>query len=52
MATTIIQKTGTGGTAVAQKTVAGYTYVQNKTGGSGTAISQKVSAGWTQVKGH
>lgn len=52
MPTTIIQKTGTSGTAVMQKTAAGYTYVQNKTGGTGTAITQKVSAGWTQVKGH
>ena len=52
MATTIIQKTGVSGTAVMQKTKAGWTYVQGKTGGSGTAVAQKVVAGWTQVTGH
>ena len=53
MATTIIQKTGTSGTAVMQKAYSGYTYVSQGTSAPGTtAISQKVIAGYTQVKGH
>lgn len=52
MATTIVQKTGTGGTAVMQKAAAGYTYVTGKTGTSATPIMQKTASGWTQVKAH
>ena len=47
----VIGKTGTGGTAVMQKTLAGWTNVSQKTG-SQTPISQKVVAGYTQVQGH
>ena len=52
MTTTIVQKTGTGGTAVMQKAKVGYTYVTGKTGGSATAIAQKTVAGWTKVSSH
>lgn len=48
---TIIGKTGTGGTAVMQKTKASWTNVSQKTG-SQTPIAQKAVAGYTQVTGH
>lgn len=47
----IIQKTGTSGTAVMQKTKAGWTYVSQKSGNN-TPIMQKAKTGWTQVSGH
>ena len=51
IATTIIGKTGTAGTAVMQKTKAGWTNVSQKSGNQ-TPIEQKVVAGYTQVQGH
>lgn len=53
MATTIVQKTGTSGTAVMQKAANGYTNVTGKTGVGGvTAVAQKTAAGWTTVSAH
>jgi len=52
MTTTIVQKTGTSGTAVMQKIKTGYTYVTQKTGGTATPIAQKTVAGWTKVSAH
>lgn len=48
---TVVGKTGTSGTAIMQKTKAGWTNVSQKSGNN-TAISQKVVAGYTQVTGH
>lgn len=51
MATTIIGKTGTAGTAVMQKTKAGWSYISQHSGVQ-TPIMQKAAAGYTQVQGH
>ena len=48
---TIAGKTGTSGTAVMQKTLAGWTNVSQKSGNN-TPISQKVVSGYTEVTGH